>query len=49
MIVISHAMDHVAEIADRAVVMRRGQVVGEIESVREDQARILALIMGGDA
>ena len=48
-IVISHAMDHVAEIADRATVMRRGQVVGEIQSVREEQARILALIMGGDA
>lgn len=48
-IVISHAMDHVAEIADRAIVMRRGRVVGEVQSVRDDQARILALIMGGDA
>jgi D-xylose transport system ATP-binding protein len=48
-IVISHAMDHVAEVADRAIVMRRGQVVGEVQSVREDQARILAMIMGGDA
>ena len=28
-IVISHAMDHVMEIADRAVVMRRGRKVGE--------------------
>ena len=28
-IVISHAMDHVMEIADRAVVMRRGRMVGE--------------------
>ena len=28
-IVISHAMDHVIEIADRAVVMRRGRKVGE--------------------
>ncbi len=42
-------MDHVIEVADRAIVMRRGRVVGEVESVREDQARILALIMGGDA
>jgi ABC-type sugar transport system ATPase subunit len=48
-IVISHAMDHVVEVADRATVMRRGRVVGEIGSVREEQARILALIMGGDA
>jgi D-xylose transport system ATP-binding protein len=42
-IVISHAMDHVA------VVLRRGRVVGEIGSVQTEQARILALIMGGDA
>ena len=28
-IVISHALDHVIEVADRAVVMRRGRVVGE--------------------
>ena len=28
-IVISHAMDHVTEVADRAVVMRRGRKVGE--------------------
>jgi ABC-type sugar transport system ATPase subunit len=48
-IVISHAMDHVADVADRAVVLRRGRVVGEVESVREEQSRILALIMGGDA
>jgi D-xylose transport system ATP-binding protein len=48
-IVISHAMDHVAEVADRATVMRRGRVVGEVRSVREEQAHILALIMGGDA
>jgi ABC-type sugar transport system ATPase subunit len=48
-IVISHAMDHVIEVADRAIVMRRGRAVGEVDSVREDQARILSLIMGGDA
>jgi len=48
-IVISHALDHVIEIADRAMVMRRGRSVGEIQDVREGQARILALIMGGDA
>jgi ABC-type sugar transport system ATPase subunit len=48
-IVISHAMDHVAEVADRAIVMRRGRVVGEIAAVREEPSRILGLIMGGDA
>jgi ABC-type sugar transport system ATPase subunit len=49
LIVISHAMDHVGEVADRAVILRRGQVVGEVDSVRDGQARILTLIMGGDA
>ena len=35
-LVISHAMDHVMEVADRAVVMRRGErAVGEVASVRE--------------
>jgi ABC-type sugar transport system ATPase subunit len=29
-VVISHAMDHVMEVADRAVVMRRGRKVGEL-------------------
>jgi len=33
-IVISHAMDHVTEVADRAVVMRRGRVVGEEDAGR---------------
>jgi len=28
-VVISHALDHVTEVADRAVVMRRGRKVGE--------------------
>ena len=38
-IVISHAMDHVIEVADRAVVMRRGRKVGEeIPSPREPAA-----------
>ncbi|MEP6875198.1 MAG: ATP-binding cassette domain-containing protein [Burkholderiales bacterium] len=47
-IVISHAMDHVMEIADRAVVMRRGRVVGEEPSKPESRARLVSLIVGGD-
>ena len=47
-IVISHAMDHVIEIADRAVVMRRGRKVGEEIPSRATQARIVSLIVGGD-
>jgi ABC-type sugar transport system ATPase subunit len=45
-IVISHAMDHVTEIADRAVVMRRGRKVGEEIPSPESQERIVALIVG---
>src|SRR5690242_8796787 len=47
-IVISHAMDHVMEIADRAVVMRRGRKVGEETPHPENQQRIVSLIVGGD-
>jgi D-xylose transport system ATP-binding protein len=48
-IVISHALDHVIEVADRAVVMRRGRVVGEEVPTRENQSRIVSLIVGGEA
>jgi ABC-type sugar transport system ATPase subunit len=47
-LVVSHAMDHVMEIADRAVVLRRGRKVGEEIPTRQSQQRIVALIVGGD-
>jgi D-xylose transport system ATP-binding protein len=47
-IVISHAMDHVMEVADRAVIMRRGRTVGEEIPRPESRARIVSLIVGGD-
>ncbi|MCB0906427.1 MAG: sugar ABC transporter ATP-binding protein [Nocardioidaceae bacterium] len=47
-IVISHAMDHVIEIADRALVMRRGRAVGQEVPRPENRARIVSLIVGGD-
>jgi D-xylose transport system ATP-binding protein len=47
-VVISHAMDHVMEIADRAVVMRRGRVVGEEVPTPASRARLVSLIVGGD-
>ena len=47
-IVISHAMDHVMEIADRAVVMRRGRVVGEEIPTAQSRTRLVSLIVGGD-
>jgi D-xylose transport system ATP-binding protein len=46
-IVISHAMDHVIEVADRAVVMRRGRKVGELVPTAETQSELVALIVGG--
>jgi ABC-type sugar transport system ATPase subunit len=48
-IVISHALDHVIEVANRAIVMRRGRVVGEEIPTRENQPRIVSLIVGGEA
>ena len=47
-IVISHAMDHVMEIADRAVVMRRGRIVGEEVPRPENRSRLVSLIVGGE-
>ena len=47
-IVISHALDHVIDIADRAVVLRRGRKVGEEIPTRENQQRIVSLIVGGE-
>ena len=47
-IVISHAMDHVMEIADRAAVMRRGRMVGEEIPTPDNRQRLVSLIVGGD-
>jgi D-xylose transport system ATP-binding protein len=46
-IVVSHAMDHVMEVADRAVVMRRGRKVGELIPSADTRAEIVSLIVGG--
>jgi ABC-type sugar transport system ATPase subunit len=48
-IVVSHAMDHVMEVADRAAVMRRGRKVGELVPSAETYAQIVSLIVGGGA
>ncbi len=47
-LVISHALDHVIEVADRAIVMRRGRVVGEAVPTTENRQRIVSLIVGGE-
>jgi ABC-type sugar transport system ATPase subunit len=46
-IVISHALDHVMAVADRAVVLRRGRKVGELPASPEAHAQIVSLIVGG--
>lgn len=46
-VVVSHAMDHVMEVADRAVVMRRGRKVGELIPSAKTYAEIVSLIVGG--
>jgi ABC-type sugar transport system ATPase subunit len=46
-VVVSHAMDHVMEVADRAVVMRRGRKVGELIPTAETYREIVSLIVGG--
>jgi D-xylose transport system ATP-binding protein len=46
-IVVSHAMDHVMEVADRAVIMRRGRKVGELVPSQETYREIVGLIVGG--
>jgi ABC-type sugar transport system ATPase subunit len=47
-VVISHAMDHVMEVADRALVMRRGHKVGELVPSESSRERIVSLIVGGE-
>jgi len=47
-VVISHALDHVIEVADRAVVMRRGRTVGEAVPTPDNRQLIVSLIVGGE-
>jgi D-xylose transport system ATP-binding protein len=46
-LVVSHAMDHVMEVADRAVVLRGGRTVGELVPTAETYKQIVSLIVGG--
>jgi ABC-type sugar transport system ATPase subunit len=46
-VVVSHAMDHVMEVADRAVIMRRGRKVGELIPSADTYQEIVSLIVGG--
>lgn len=46
-VVVSHAMDHVMEVANRAVVLRRGRKVGELIPSADTYHDIVSLIVGG--
>jgi D-xylose transport system ATP-binding protein len=47
-ILITHNMEHVTELADRAVIMRQGRKVGDLRPSRQDQQEIVALIVGAE-
>jgi D-xylose transport system ATP-binding protein len=48
-ILITHNMEHVVELADRAVVLRQGRRVGELKPDRTNQKELVAMIVGADA
>jgi ABC-type sugar transport system ATPase subunit len=47
-IVISHNMEHVMKVADRAVVLRQGRYIGEEKPSKETHERLVGMIVGGD-
>lgn len=46
-ILISHNLEEVISIADRAVVLRQGRKVGEIDATAENHEAIVSMIVGG--
>ena len=46
MILITHNMEHVVELADRAVVLRQGRKVGEIVPSSSNKQDLVAMIVG---
>ena len=47
-ILITHNMEHVVELADRAVVIRQGQKVGEVRPDRSNRQEIVSMIVGAE-
>jgi D-xylose transport system ATP-binding protein len=45
-ILISHNLDHVMQVADRAIVLRQGRYVGEAPPTPEHHERLVSLIVG---
>ena len=48
-ILITHNMEQVIELADRAVVLRQGRKVGELRPERANQQELVSLIVGAEA
>jgi ABC-type sugar transport system ATPase subunit len=48
-ILITHNMEHVVELADKAVVLRQGRKVGELKPERANQQELVAMIVGADS
>ena len=48
-ILITHNMEHVIELADRAVVLRQGRKVGELKPSRANQQELVSLIVGAES
>ena len=48
-ILITHNMEHVIELADRAVVLRQGSKVGELKPNRENQKDLVSMIVGAES
>ncbi|HVP98295.1 MAG TPA: ATP-binding cassette domain-containing protein [Roseiarcus sp.] len=48
-ILITHNMEHVIELADRAIVLRQGRKVGELKPGRANQKELVSMIVGAEA
>ena len=48
-ILITHNMEHVVELADRAIVLRHGRKVGELKPDRANQRELVSMIIGAEA
>jgi ABC-type sugar transport system ATPase subunit len=47
-ILITHNMEHVVELADRAVVLRQGRKMGELKPTRASQQELVSMIVGAE-
>jgi ABC-type sugar transport system ATPase subunit len=45
-ILITHNMEHVAELGDRAIVLRQGRKVGELVPSKDNKQELVSMIVG---